>query len=232
MSFALSLFNICPKIPILPCSKSPQKAQTRMRLFIFLFFISVGCFSQAITGKVVGIMDGDTVKLLIADTTLVSVRLANIDCPERKQPFSARAAAFTSQAVFGKNVLLRIQSKDRYGRYVANVIYNDSLSLSHELVKNGLAWHYIKFSKDKSLRQLENKARRDRLGLWQDSDPIAPWAWRDLEAENRAKSTMQTKAPVTKPTKKARAIQCTAVTKSGKRCKRMTHNSNGRCYQH
>jgi len=31
---------------------------------------------------------------------------------------------------------------------------------------------------------------------------------------------------------KATATQCTGKTKSGKRCKRMTKNANGRCYQH
>lgn len=33
-------------------------------------------------------------------------------------------------------------------------------------------------------------------------------------------------------TKKATAAQCTAKTKAGKRCKRMTKNASGRCYQH
>jgi endonuclease G len=35
-----------------------------------------------------------------------------------------------------------------------------------------------------------------------------------------------------KPTKSSTSVQCTGTTKSGARCKRMTTNSNGRCYQH
>lgn len=35
-----------------------------------------------------------------------------------------------------------------------------------------------------------------------------------------------------KPAKSSTSVQCTGTTKSGARCKRMTTNSNGRCYQH
>lgn len=156
-----------------------------MRVFILLFFISLGCFSQTITGKVVGIMDGDTFKLLTKDSTLIRVRLANIDCPEKKQDFSAKATEFTSKAIFGKTVTIHVQSKDRYKRYISNVIYNDSLSLCHELVKNGLAWHYTKFSKDKTLQQMEDAARKSKIGLWQDRNPVAPWEWRDSRKKKK-----------------------------------------------
>ena len=156
-----------------------------MRVFIFLFFISFSCFSQSITGKVVGIMDGDTFKLLTADSTQIKVRLANIDCPEKKQAYSAKATEFTSRAIFGKNVTIHVQSKDRYRRFIANVIYNDSLSLCHELVKNGWAWHYIRYSKDKTLQQLEDRARQSKIGLWQDLNPVAPWELRESRKKKK-----------------------------------------------
>lgn len=156
-----------------------------MRVFVFLFFISLHCFSQTYTGKVVGIMDGDTFKLLIADSTLIRVRLANIDCPEKKQPFSAKATEFTSKAIFGKTVTINVQSKDRYRRYISNVIYSDSLSLCHELVKHGLAWQYVRYSKDKTLQQMEDRARKSKIGLWQDPNPIAPWEWRESKKKKK-----------------------------------------------
>ena len=156
-----------------------------MRTFILLFFISLHCFSQTFTGKVVGIMDGDTFKLLTVDSTVIRVRLANIDCPEKKQAFSAKATEFTSKAIFGKTVTIHVQSKDRYRRYIANVIYDDSLSLCHELVKNGLAWHYVRYSKDKELQKMEDVARKSKLGLWQDLNPIAPWEWRESRKKKK-----------------------------------------------
>ena len=124
-------------------------------------------------------MDGDTFKLLTQDSTIVKVRLANIDCPEKKQPFSKRAKEFTSRAIFGKTVCVDIIKKDRYGRSIAKVLYNDSLNLSSQLVKNGLAWHYLKYSKNPTLQAMEDEARKKKIGLWQDPNAIPPWEWRD-----------------------------------------------------
>ena len=139
------------------------------------FFCNVSIQEKTILGKVTAITDGDTFKLLTKDFTLIKVRLANIDCPERKQPFSAKAKQFTSDAVFSKNVKLKYLKKDRYGRLICNVIYDDSLNLSHELIKQGLAWHYVKYSKDKYLQDLENEAKSNKIGLWQDKNAVPPW---------------------------------------------------------
>jgi endonuclease YncB( thermonuclease family) len=133
---------------------------------------------DTITGKVVAITDGDTFKLLTKDSILYRIRIANIDCPEKKQPFSKRAKQFTSEAIFGKNVKVEILSTDRYGRLIGIVIYNDSLILNNELVKNGMAWHYIKYSDDEDLQKLEDEARASKVGLWQDKNAIPPWEWR------------------------------------------------------
>lgn len=133
---------------------------------------------ETIIGKVVAITDGDTFKLLTKDSTFIKVRLANIDCPESKQPFSAKAKQFVSDAIFSKTVTVHVLKKDRYRRSISNVIYDDSLSLTHQLLKNGLAWHYKKYSKDSILQSLEDEARKNKLGLWQDPNSIAPWEWR------------------------------------------------------
>jgi len=148
---------------------------------LILLISFIPCISQTLTGKVVGIMDGDTFKLLTQDSILIKVRLANIDCPEKKQPFSQRAKEFTSQAIFGKTVCIDVLKKDRYRRSIANVFYNDSLNLSSQLLKNGLAWHYLKYSKDTELQKMEDKARKNKIGLWQDPQAIPPWEWRDYK---------------------------------------------------
>lgn len=124
-------------------------------------------------------MDGDTFKLLTPDSTIVKVRLANIDCPEKKQPYSQKAKDFTSQAIFGKMICIEVLKKDRYKRHIANVFYNDSLNLNNQLLINGLAWHYIKYSKDTELQKMEDKARKNKIGLWQEANAIPPWEWRD-----------------------------------------------------
>ncbi|WP_452233159.1 thermonuclease family protein [Lacinutrix sp. MEBiC02595] len=152
--------------------------------FLFVIILSSYKYSNStlkptiIAGKVVGIMDGDTFKLLTKDSITVKVRLANIDCPEKKQAFSAKAKQFVSDAVFSKQVIVEVLKKDRYRRLIANVFYGDSINLNHQLVKQGLAWHYVKYSKDTILQSLEDQARKDKVGLWADKNAISPWQWR------------------------------------------------------
>lgn len=161
----------------------------KLCFFLLLFILTPNEYADTIikptiiTGKVVGIMDGDTFKLLTKDSTTVKVRLANIDCPEKKQPFSINAKKFVSEAVFSKQVTVQVLKKDRYRRLIANVFYGDSINLNQQLVKNGLAWHYLKYSKDTILQSLEDQAKKDKVGLWADKNAISPWQWRANKKE-------------------------------------------------
>ncbi len=151
---------------------------SKLYYLLIIILFSIQGNSQTLVGKVVGITDGDTIKFLTQDSLQIKVRLANIDCPERKQPFSVKAKQFVSDAIFGQQVTIHVLKKDRYGRSIANVIYDDSLDLSQELLKQGLAWHYLQYSKDPLLQKLEDQAKKEKLGLWQDKNPIPPWEWR------------------------------------------------------
>ena len=124
-----------------------------------------------------GITDGDTFRLFLADSSVIKIRIAGIDCPERKQPFSTRAKQFTSDAIFSKHVQVAVQNKDRYGRYIAQVLYSQK-DLGKELLRNGMAWHYVRYSSDKNLQLLEDRARAAKVGLWVDENAVPPWEWR------------------------------------------------------
>lgn len=167
------------------------KNPRQFNLFILLLFVTSITIAQTITGKVIAITDGDTFKLLTNDSVVHRVRLANIDCPEKKQAFSKQAKQFVSEAIFSKTVQVEVLKKDRYRRLIANVFYGDSLNLNHQLVKNGFAWHYLKYSKDPILQSLEDQARKKKIGLWQDPTAIAPWVWRDNKKKNYKKSKKQ-----------------------------------------
>jgi endonuclease YncB( thermonuclease family) len=137
---------------------------------------------EPLTGKVVSVADGHTVTILV-DRTQRKIRLDAIDCPERRQPFGTRALQFTGEAVFGKQVTVRVEDRDRYGRYVGRVIYQGkdeegrpvSLDPSAELVRAGFAWWYQKYApNDKRLAKLETEARKAKRGLWSDPNPVPP----------------------------------------------------------
>jgi micrococcal nuclease len=128
--------------------------------------------------KVIGIKDGDTFVLLI-DGKAQTVRLAHIDCPEKKQPFGNKAKQFSSDLCFGKFVELVHNNKyDRNKRLIAEILLVDGTNINKELVRNGLAWHFKKYSNDTEYAKLEIEARKNQIGIWSESNATAPWTWR------------------------------------------------------
>ena len=67
--------------------------------------------------------------------------------------------------------------KDRNGRWIADIYFLDQC-LNEELVKNGLAWHFKKYSKSVEYSNLELEAQKKKIGLWKDKSSIAPREWR------------------------------------------------------
>lgn len=128
------------------------------------------------SGKCVGVLDGDTVSV-IKNGTPIRIRLHGIDCPESSQDFGTKAKNFTANMAFGKNVEVKEQNTDGYGRIVG-VVFVDGKNLNLELLKAGLAWHYKQFSTDKTYAEAEKNAREQKIGLWSNPNPIPPWEFR------------------------------------------------------
>lgn len=129
------------------------------------------------TGKVIGIKDGDTFEVLY-DSIPERVRLAEIDCPEKSQAFGKNAKQYASDLCFGKTVTVSSTGRDRYGRVVGTITTQDGTNVNEELVKAGFAWHYKQYSNNDQIDVLEDYAREQRLGLWADKNPTAPWDYR------------------------------------------------------
>jgi endonuclease YncB( thermonuclease family) len=153
---------------------------------IFFLLLLISCSTKvkeintSITGKVIAVKDGDTIKMLY-DGKPLTIRFAHIDCPEIKkgQPFGQAAKKFTSDLCFGQNVTVITEGKyDRYKRLIAVIINEKGENVNKELVKAGLAWHFKKYSSDTSYDKLELTARERKIGLWADDNPTPPWDWR------------------------------------------------------
>lgn len=152
-----------------------------MQLIIAILLLAIVATVHAAdtTCKVVGVSDGDTLTCLTASNEQVKVRLAEIDAPEKDQPYGQTAKQALSDLAFGKQVRLDIQETDRYGRSVARV-HAGSTDVNAELVKQGAVWVYRQYNRDKSLIPLESQAKAAKLGLWalQEDQRIPPWDWR------------------------------------------------------
>jgi micrococcal nuclease len=154
-------------------------------LTLILALPAVFCWAEEFSGRVVAVKDGDTIEVLHS-LKAERIRLADIDCPEMGQPFGNRAKQLTGSLVFGKEVLIKATGKDRYGRTIGE-IFVDGMSVGEELVKNGAAWWYQKYSSNSKLSELEREARYRKCGLWVENNPIAPWDWR-TQKKNRLKN--------------------------------------------
>ncbi|KPH13264.1 nuclease [Chryseobacterium sp. ERMR1:04] len=154
----------------------------KMMCVVVLFFTSMCVFSQ-IKARIIGIKDGDTVVALLADKTQETLRLAEVDCPEKKQPFGNNAKQFTSSKVFGKEVIFYRVTKDRYRRTIAKIFYDNNKYLSAEIIKSGYGWWYFKASKDLQLQEYEMLARKKKRGLWADKNAMSPWDFRKMKKE-------------------------------------------------
>lgn len=129
-------------------------------------------------GTVVKIADGDTITVL-RDSEQIKIRLACIDAPEKAQPYGNAARQSMSEMLFGKEVRVVEQGRDKYGRTIGRV-YQDDVDVSAEQIKQGMAWVYRKYTKEAALYQFEDEAKQQRLGLWADAEPTPPWAWRKM----------------------------------------------------
>jgi endonuclease YncB( thermonuclease family) len=171
-----------------------------LSLLALIILILAGCNPnntkqpEADVYKVVKVKDGDTLGLLSADNQEVTVRLAEIDCPEKSQAFGQAAKKFTSDICYGKEVKLIGNVRDRYGRTVAQVVLTDGTNVNYQLVKNGYAWQYKAYSKSAELASLEEQARQNHLGLWQEANPTPPWEYRREKKQPKADS-LQTPKP-------------------------------------
>jgi endonuclease YncB( thermonuclease family) len=130
-----------------------------------------------LAGTVVGVHDGDTITVLDPSRQQTRVRVEGIDCPELHQAFGRRAKQFSSDMVFGKQVTVQGTKRDQYGRLIGRVIV-DGRDLSLELLRAGMAWHFVRYSSDQSLAAAEAGARAAKRGLWADPAPIPPWDYR------------------------------------------------------
>jgi micrococcal nuclease len=149
-------------------------------ILCLLFGLIIGCTqTEPDLLKVVKIKDGDTIVVLTKDNQMVTVRLAEIDCPEKSQAYGQAAKQFTANLCFGKGVKLQGNEHDRYGRTIALVILGDGTNVNYELVKNGYAWQYSQYSKNNpELAGYQKQAQTQKLGLWQDANPTPPWEFR------------------------------------------------------
>lgn len=166
----VAIFLLLPSCPATPAPDSDREAEPRI-----------------LYGRVVGVTDGDTLTLLV-NREQVRIRLAQIDAPESNQPYGKRAKAALSALAFGKQARVEVVDIDRYGRTVGEV-FVDGIDVNREMVREGYAWAYTKYSHTTQIIELEDSARAAKKGLWAlpENQREPPWLWRHAPRTPRPK---------------------------------------------
>jgi endonuclease YncB( thermonuclease family) len=160
--------------------------KTRTKGFLALVFVSLlfgSAFAETISGRVVGVADGDTLTVLDASKQQHKIRLDGIDAPEKAQPFGDRSKQSLSDLAFNRDVQVQTHKRDRYGRVVGKVLH-DGADLNLIQINRGMAWHYKAYAGEQTPEDrmryaaAEEIARREKRGLWRDKEPTPPWDWR------------------------------------------------------
>jgi endonuclease YncB( thermonuclease family) len=67
--------------------------------------------------------------------------------------------------------------RDQYDRLLAT-LWVDDRNINRELVAEGLAWVFDRYSPPTDLVTAEKDAKKARIGLWEAADPVRPATWR------------------------------------------------------
>ncbi|WP_042958380.1 thermonuclease family protein [Erwinia tasmaniensis] len=144
---------------------------------VFAVFFSGYLSAAKIQGKVVRVLDGDTIEVLNKKIP-VRVRLINIDAPEKKQPYGRWSTSQLKELIAGQRVTVAYTQKDRYGRVLGRVVTTNGVEANSYMVQSGAAWVYDQYNADPSLPALQREAIEQKRGLWAGNQPVPPWEWR------------------------------------------------------
>lgn len=123
--------------------------------------------SASLACIVIGIADGDTLTArcdAVEGKVNITVRVAEIDAPEKAQAFGNRSRQHLAETCFQRAAIVAPLTTDRYGRTVARVEC-DGVDASTEQVRAGMAWAFARYLTDKSIADLEADARSAGRGL-------------------------------------------------------------------
>jgi endonuclease YncB( thermonuclease family) len=154
----------------------------RVAWVCLVFVLPLSASADVLTGKVVKVVDGDTIYVLDDDKVQHKIRLAGIDAPERSQAYGNASRKHLASLVAGKPVKIEYEKYDRYGRIVGKVFVGQV----DVCLRTGYAWHYKKYQHEQSpedrvlYAEAEDSAREWKLGLWRENNPMPPWEFRRL----------------------------------------------------
>ena len=141
-----------------------------------------------LSGKVVSVIDGNTVEVMTTENDTVRIIFHGIDCPEIDQDYGEKARRHLEKMILEKNVTIDIQGKDRWGNRLAIILINGEIDPRLEMLEQGLAWTAER-NPISELESLREKAEEKNKGLWREQNPTPPWVFRRQQTMMQPKSS-------------------------------------------
>ena len=147
----------------------------KARLAVFLLLLvgpSFGAGAYQLPGRVLHVIDGDTL-LLLVDRAQYRIELAGIDAPELNQPWGKQAADRLQRMLSGAFIVVQIEHIDSYsltgrithkGRDTGRTLLLDGLARQTRVVPEALP-------SDHPYVLAERQARLARRGIWSEKHP-------------------------------------------------------------
>jgi endonuclease YncB( thermonuclease family) len=166
-----------------------HRVSASLTFFVFLFGLLTcvapgAALADVSPAKVIAVSDGDTVTAVTNGGQQREIRLEGIDALEHGSGFRVRAAAHLSALVSGTTVNLDCNGGESYNRLVWKILLPSGEDDDLDQIKAGMAWHYKQYQRlqtatdRNSYGAAEDQARRARIGLWADAQPVQPQDFR------------------------------------------------------
>lgn len=147
--------------------------------------------ASAFQGKVIYVIDGDTLILHAYQGLKQKIRLTGIDAPEMTQAYGMASKQNLEKLTLGRQVRLESHKQDQDGRTLAKVFVDDK-DIGLLQIRDGFAWHYKQYAQEQSpidqslYFTAEEQAKFRRSGLWAENKAIPPWQWRHQPSRQHA----------------------------------------------
>src|ERR1044071_6319367 len=155
-------------------------------LVLFCVFAAATANASSLYGKVIEVNSGDVITIFNLNRP-VRVKLLGVAAPELNQAFGNVARKHLSDLVFDKGVLVNYSGIAADQSLTGRVSLNDA-DIGAQMIRDGAAWvdlnnvDRLSATDREVYQQSEQAARNERRGLWQQTNPVAPWEFVKAES--------------------------------------------------
>jgi endonuclease YncB( thermonuclease family) len=157
--------------------------------FLLLTLLSINVEASTLFGRVIEVNDGDVLTVFNLNRP-VRIKLVGVDAPEAAQAFGEVARKHLSDLVYDKSVLVEYWGISADSSLVGRVLLGET-DIGAQMIRDGAAWFDASNQGNLSVgdremyQQSQQAARNERRGLWQASEPVAPWEFVRAQALKR-----------------------------------------------